>query len=49
MVKIKNDGGMTIVRRVRKDGGAKGTLAKDNLEEAIGRGHGNVVMSRKTK
>ena len=35
---------MTIVRKVRKDGGARGTMHRDNLDEAVTRGHGNVIM-----
>ena len=34
MVKIK----------VRKDGGARGTMHRDNLDEAVTRGHGNVIL-----
>lgn len=44
MVKIKSDGAMTIVRKVRKDGGARGTMHRNNLDEAVTRGHGNVIM-----
>ena len=44
MVKIKSDGAMTIVRKARKDGGARGTMHKDNLDEALNRGSGNVIM-----
>lgn len=44
MVKIKSDGAMTIVRKVRKDGGARGTMHRDNLDEAVTRGHGNVIL-----
>lgn len=44
MVKVKNDGAYTVVRKVRKDSGARGTMHKDNLDEALTRGSGNVIM-----
>ena len=44
MVRVKNDGAYTVVRKVRKDGGARGTMHRDNLDEAVTRGHGNVIL-----
>lgn len=44
MVKVKSDGAYTVVRKVRKDGGARGTMHKDNLDEALTHGSGNVIM-----
>lgn len=44
MVKVKNDGAYTVVRKARKDSGARGTMHKDNLDEALTRGSGNVIM-----
>lgn len=50
MVHIKNNGGLTIVRKVRKDGGARGTLVRSNIREAAARGNNNVVAyNKKTK
>lgn len=43
-MKIKSDGAMTIVRKTRKDGGARGTLHRDNAVEAAMRGSGNTIM-----
>ena len=44
MVKVKSDGAYTVVRKARKDSGARGTMHKDNLDEALTRGSGNVIM-----
>lgn len=49
MVQIKSDGALTIVRRIRKDGRAKGVMTRNNLDEAISRGNNNVVLSKKVK
>lgn len=43
-MKIKSDGAMTIVRKTRKGGGARGTLHRDNVVEAVSRGSGNTIM-----
>ncbi|PWM78686.1 MAG: hypothetical protein DBY32_04185 [Phascolarctobacterium sp.] len=48
MVKIKSDGAYTVVRKVRKGGGARGTMHKDNLDEALTRGSGNVILMNQT-
>lgn len=44
MVRIKSDGAYTVVRKVRKGGGTRGTMHRDNLDEALTRGSGNVIM-----
>lgn len=44
MVRVKSDGAYTVVRKVRKNGGARGAMHRDNLDEAVTRGHGNVIM-----
>jgi hypothetical protein len=44
MVRVKSNGAYTVVRKVRKDGAARGTMHRDNLDEAVTRGHGNVIM-----
>lgn len=44
MVRVKSDGAYTVVRKVRKDGGARGTMHRDNLDEAVTRGRGNVIL-----
>lgn len=44
MVRVKSDGAYTVVRKVRKDGDARGTMRKDNLDEALTRGTGNVIL-----
>lgn len=43
-MRIKSDGAMTVVRKVRKDGGTRGTLHRDNAVEAAMRGSGNTIM-----
>lgn len=48
MVKIKSDGAYTVVRKVRKGGGTRGTMHKDNLDEALTRGNGNVISMNQT-
>lgn len=44
MVRVKSDGAYTVVRKVRKDGNARGTMRKNNLDEALTRGSGNIIM-----
>lgn len=42
-MRVNNAGGLTIVRKRKKNGVARGTLYKDNLEEAVARGRGNII------
>lgn len=48
MVRVKSDGAYTVVRKVRKDGGVRGTMHRDNLDEALKRGRGNVILMNQT-
>lgn len=48
-MRIKSDGALTIVRKTKKNGNVRGTMSKDNLDEALQKGHNNVIFSRKTK
>lgn len=49
-MKVDSNGAVTIVRKVKKSGRPKGTMRKDNLEQAFNKGRGNVmILSGKTK
>lgn len=48
-MKIKNNGALTIVRKVPKNGRAKGILSKNNLAEAVKNGKNNIVVGMNKK
>ena len=49
MVQIKNNGGLTVARRVKRNGNTQGIMRRDNLTDAAMRGSGNVVLNKKIK
>lgn len=48
-MRIRSDGALTIVRKTKKNGNARGTMSKSNLQEAVQKGHNNVVLNQRTK
>ncbi|MCD7811993.1 MAG: hypothetical protein LUG91_09150 [Ruminococcus sp.] len=48
-MRIKSDGALTVVRKTKKDSTARGTMSKNNLHEAVKKGHNNIVLSQNAK
>ena len=38
-----SDGGLTRTRKVKRNGKVRGVMKRDNLEEAVARGRGNII------
>lgn len=49
MVQIKNSGALTVARKTKKNGNTRGTMSKNNLEEALQKGHNNIIFNQQMK
>lgn len=49
MVRVNSNGALTIVRKTRRDGKARGVMTRNNLSEALARSKNTVVMSKPSK